>query len=119
MLDAEKLTALGIDAEEGLAYCADDPAFYGEMLAEYAAEWKDYAEALEQFFSAGDWTNYRIRAHSLKNTSRMIGALAVSERAHALELWAKENDGAAIQAAHAPFMAEYSALVKGLQAMIR
>ena len=119
MIDAERLTALGIDAEEGLAYCADDPVFYGEMLAEYAAEWKESAQALDQFFGAGDWINYRIRVHSLKNTSRMIGALSISEHAHALELWAKENDGTAIQAAHAPFMVKYNALVKGLQAMVR
>ena len=118
MLDTEKLTSLGIDAEEGLAYCADDPEFFKEMLAEYVAERELNTAELGRFFAAADWTNYRIRIHSVKNTSRMIGALDLSERAHALELWAKENDSAAIQASHAPFMAAYDALVKGLRDVI-
>ena len=62
------------------------------------------------------WLGYNI---VWKNgTSRMIGARALSEHAHALELAAKENDGAAVLASHAPFMAAYDALVKGLLGMI-
>ncbi|MBR5110573.1 MAG: Hpt domain-containing protein [Clostridia bacterium] len=118
MPDTERLAALGIDAEEGLAYCADDLEFYGEMLAEYVAEWDKNREELDRFFSARDWANYRIRVHSVKNTSRMIGSLTLSERAHGLELSAKENDGAAIQAAHAAFITEYNTLVKGLRTLI-
>ena len=34
MLDIDALTAAGIDTEEGLAYCADDPDIYEEMLME-------------------------------------------------------------------------------------
>ena len=70
MLDTEKLTSLGIDAEEGLAYCADDPEFFKEMLAEYVAERELNTAELGRFFAAADWTNYRIRIHSVKNTSR-------------------------------------------------
>ena len=35
MLDTEALHRIGIDTEEGIAYCADDPEFYEDMLREY------------------------------------------------------------------------------------
>ena len=118
MMDAARLEALGIDAEEGLMYCADDTEFYEEMLAEYAVEGNAKLAELRRFFEARDWANYRIRAHSLKSTSRMIGALGISERAHGLELAAKENDAAAILSAHEPFIADCSALIEGIRGMI-
>ena len=38
MLDTEALHRIGIDTEEGIAYCADDPEFYEDMLREYLQE---------------------------------------------------------------------------------
>ena len=118
MLDTNQLTTLGVDAADGLAYCADDPEFYEEMLAEYVNEGEANREQMQRFFEDQDWDNYRIRAHSVKNTSRMIGAAALSERAHALELAAKERDAAAIRGLHAPFLADYAALVDAIREMI-
>lgn len=118
MADTAALEALGIDAAEGLAYCADDPAFYDEMLAEYVNESEAQLAGMQRDFDRQDWANYRIRAHSLKNTSRMIGAAAVSDRAYALEKAAKEEDGPAIRAAHETFLSDYRALVEGLRRMI-
>ena len=118
MLNIDSLTAAAIDTEEGLAYCADDMDFYGEMLAEYVHEGEANREQLRQFFDEQDWDNYRIRAHSVKNTSRMIGAAALSERAHALELAAREQDAETILASHAVFLADYTALVDAIRGLI-
>lgn len=118
MLDTDKITALGIDVADGLAYCADDPEFYVEMLAEYVHEGEANRVQLRQFFDEQDWDNYRIRAHSVKNTSRMIGAAALSERAHALELAAREQDAETILASHAVFLADYTALVDAIRGLI-
>ena len=49
MLNTDALTRLDIDAEEGLAYCADDPDFYEEMLLEYLNESAGRLAELEQF----------------------------------------------------------------------
>ena len=38
MLNLQGLRALGLDVEEGMAYCADDEDFYEEMLDEYVRE---------------------------------------------------------------------------------
>lgn len=118
MLDMAVLEALGIDASDGLAYCADDPEFYGEMLAEYVNEGEANRAQMQRFFEGQDWDDYRIRAHSVKNTSRMIGAAALSERAHALELAAKDRDAAAIHALHAAFLTDYIALVDAIRGLI-
>ena len=118
MADTVALEALGIDAAEGLAYCADDPAFYDEMLGEYVKESEENLIVLQRDFERQDWTNYRIWVHSLKNTSRMIGAGAVSDRALALETAAKERNIPVILAAHSAFLADYRALAEKLREMI-
>ena len=117
MPDKAVLADLGIDADEGLAYCADDPEFYAEMLGEYAREGQEGAVELARFFEARDWEAYRIRAHSIKSTSRMIGARGLSERARELEFAAKEGDAVRIEAEHAPFATDYAALVDGIKAL--
>jgi len=118
MLDMNALEALGIDAAEGLAYCADDPEFYEEMLAEYVNESEGNLAGLQQYYDRQDWGNYRIIVHSLKNTSRMIGAADVSDRALLLETAAKEQDTAAILASHSSFLADYRDLTARLRGMI-
>ncbi len=118
MAELEVLGACGLDTEEGLACCADDPEFYEEMLAEYLSEGEDRQAELRAFYAARDWKNYAIRAHSLKSTSRMIGAKALSERARELELAARAEDAAGIAEAHGPFLAQYAALLDALRAAL-
>lgn len=43
-------------------------------------------------YEAEDYTNYTIYVHALKSTSKMIGALALSEKARLLELAGKEGN---------------------------
>jgi len=118
MLDMDALEVLGIDGAEGLAYCADDPDFFEEMLAEYVKESEGNLAGLQQFYDRQDWGNYRILIHSVKNTSRMIGAAAVSDQAFLLETAAKEQETVAIHAAHGSFLAHYRDLTVRLQEMI-
>lgn len=115
MLNENALRALEIDMAEGLACCADDPEFYEEMLGEYAAEGPARAEELQRFYEAADWADYAIRAHSVKSTSRMIGADAFAERARILETAAKAGDAAAVRAAHDAFLRDYRALQRGIR----
>ena len=117
MLDEAALAKLGVDAGEGMAYCADDSEFYEEMLEEYVREGDERSAELEKFFEERDWPNYAIRSHSVKNTSRMIGARALSERARELELAAKEGDADRVTAAHEAFLVDYAALIEGIRAL--
>ena len=115
MLDMDTLAAAGIDTEEGLAYCADDPEFYEEMLMEFVSEAASRPEEMERLLSNADWVNYGIYAHTLKSTSRMIGALSFSERAREMEMAAKAGDGNMIFSNHASFAAAYAALVEAIR----
>ena len=113
--EMEKLRELGIDTEEGLACCADDEEFYLEMIEEYAREGKERYETLKQCFARKDWKNYSIHAHSLKSTSRMIGAAALSELARELEFASREGDEEKVQSLHDEMMRSYDALLQDLE----
>jgi len=114
MLNMTKLEALGIQTEEGLAYCADDPEFYEEMLMDFVSEAESRADDLQRFFACGDWANYRIAVHSLKNTAKMVGALALSAQALAMEQAAKELHADEIIACHDSLMADVHTLTGGI-----
>jgi HPt (histidine-containing phosphotransfer) domain-containing protein len=118
-IDLTKVAELGVDTEEGLAYCADDLEFYGEVLEEFISEGTAKADELRQFFAAQDWANYAIRAHTVKTISRTIGARQLSEHARVLEFAAKEGDSAVIRAEHEPFTAELGTLIAGLEEVVR
>ena len=116
MPDLQKLRALGIDTEEGLLYCAEDPEFYREMLLEYADEAQTGLEELARFFAARAWDRYGIRAHSVKSTSRLIGAQGLSAQSRSLEAAAKEGAADVILAEHPSFIRAYGALAEGIRA---
>ena len=118
MLNTDELKKLGVDTDEGLMYCADDPEFYEEMLAEFLAEGRERAEGLRRFFKDADWKSCGIAAHSVKSTSRMIGASALSELSRELELAAKSGDGEAVAAAHPAFISKYEELLSGLEKLL-
>ena len=114
-MDVAKLRIIGIDAEEGLAYCADDEEFYDEMLDEYVHESREKLEELIAAFGSRDWDRYRISAHSLKSTSRMVGAKDISGKAYELEIAAKAGDESAIEALHSEFVDECARFADALE----
>ena len=118
-MDAAKLRLIGIDAEEGLAYCADDEEFYDEMLDEYVHESRAKLEELAAAFGAHDWDRYRISAHSLKSTSRLIGAKDISGKAYELEKAAKAGELGAIEALHSEFTDECARFADALENALR
>lgn len=118
MLDTERLISAGIDTEEGLAYCAEDPEFYEEMLDEFLRESETKNEELRRFRESSDLARYGICAHSLKSTSAMIGAKAFSEQAREMEMACKEGNEAAVFAGHEPFLKAYAALTEQIRSTV-
>ena len=115
MLNLQGLRALGLDVEEGMAYCADDEDFYEEMLGEYVREAQAGLEDLTQEYASRDWERYALRAHTIKSTSRMIGAKEVSEKARQMEISAKTGAEEMIHSMHEPFLAEYRSLTEEIR----
>ena len=116
--DYSALTNAGIDTKTGLKYCQNDESFYHTVLAEFAEVSKEKSADLEKAFEAKDWKTYEIHVHSLKSTSKMIGAKDLSNLAASLEAAAVSSDAGAIEANHEGMMKKYKNITEAILAVI-
>lgn len=107
-----QLAAAGVDTATGLTYCMNDPDFYREMLCEYLSA--DKRAALQECFDKQDWHNYQIIVHSIKSSSRTIGAAELGDMFAELEQAAKDKNEAFLAAGHAEAAARYDKLLQRL-----
>ena len=107
-----------ITVSEGMRCCMDDVDFYKEMLAEYAASAEDKLSQLEDFRQKGDAANYRILVHSLKSSSRTVGAMDIGALAEELEGAAKNGDLGSINSGHGRLCEMCSAAAAGIRAAL-
>ncbi|MBP5495338.1 MAG: response regulator [Lachnospiraceae bacterium] len=101
-----------INSRTGLGYCNGDEEFYETLLSEYVSESKDKARLIKETYANKDWDNYGIYVHSLKSTSKMIGAMNLSEMAAGLEAAAGREDVAKIDAEHNKMCKLYEDVIK-------
>ena len=113
------LRRVGIAPEVGLQYCKNDAALYGFLLRDYAGNADEKAREIEGFYAAGDWKNYAILVHSLKSSSRMIGATALSEMAAKQEAAADEGREAEIAAGHGVMLSLFADTANAVRTLIR
>ena len=74
----------GLNTAEGVEHCGDVD-LYMEALTVFAQSVETGADEIERYYKAEDWKNYTTKVHALKSSSRVIGALELSERAKRLE----------------------------------
>ena len=110
----EKLSFL--NTEMGLAYCCDDEDFYLQIITDFLENNK--TEAINDAFREKDTENYRILVHSLKGTSRTIGADELSDFALKLEMASRSDDWDFIENNNAQFLDEYNGLIKRIQSAL-
>ena len=108
------LREAGISPDVGLPYCQNDKSFYGVMLAEFAHGKAEKEAVLKSSYAESDWKTYAIHVHSLKSTSKMIGAISLSELAGRLEQAANAGDSASIRQEHLDMLDRYDAVVKAI-----
>ena len=113
------LREAGIRPDAGLFYCQGDAELYHTLLTEYLNEYPEKAELLRSTFAAGNWKDYSIYAHSLKSSSRMLGAGSLSETAARMEAAANAGNEAAIRKEHAAMMAGYEAAAGAIRNCVR
>ena len=111
------LVEAGVDPKIGLPYCQNDESFYRSMLAEFSHSKLEKELILKKSFSESDWKTYAIHVHSLKSTSKMIGALALSEQAAKLEAAANAGDGNTIRYEHDSMMQRYEEVVNAIKSL--
>ena len=97
----------GFLVTEAMRYCGHDGAFYEEMLLRFARESEEKSAQLEQALDAQDLKTYRIVAHTLKSSAKMIGAQALSEMARRAEEAARDGETAYLRAHHEALLARY------------
>ncbi len=112
------LRAAGVDPKTGLMYCQNDEDFYRSMLAEYAHGEKEKKESLQKSYEEENWHDYAIYVHALKSTSKMIGALMLSEQAAELEAAASADEGGTIKAEHDSMMRRYEKVTEAICSVI-
>ena len=109
------LAKAGVDTKTGMFFCQNDEEMYKAILAEYCAEQKIKSQHLEDCFARSDWKNYEIHVHSLKSTSKTIGAKRLSELAADLEDAAGRGDELTIRDGHAKVMELYTEIVSVIE----
>lgn len=106
-----------IDVMTGLGYCMESKEFYLDTLEGYLEA--DKTRELKAAFDKGDFETYGIHAHSLKSTSKTIGALVLSEHAKELEFAAKRGDKEYIRNHHEEVMKEYAEILDGVREVLK
>ncbi len=113
------LCDIGLDPKTGLKYCQYDVALYKSLLAEYAKTGGEKRARLQKSFKAGDWYNYSIFVHALKSTSKMIGAVTLSEKAAQLEAAANSGDIGLIHSEHPEVISLYEQITETIISTIK
>lgn len=100
----------GIDVVVGLKYSGEDAELYREILTDYMDTIEEKANVIEQAVEQGDIETYTIEVHSLKSTSRSIGAVVLSELARELEENGKNKEWGTIVARTPALLSMYRSL---------
>ena len=92
--DFAKLKGSGIQVDVGLRYSQNDKALYRTLLSEYILSFEEKFDSIKKFCASKNFERYGIVVHSLKSSSRMIGAIELSELCANLE---KASDNSEIE----------------------
>ena len=110
----DRLAAIGVDTEKGMFYCQNDNDFYNTLLVQYARESADKKQRMEEALATADLDAYSIQVHSIKSTSKMIGAMDLSESARLLEQAAKEGNADYVRDNHDSMMSAYERVLTAI-----
>lgn len=102
-----------LNTELGLSFYEGDIDFYLEIVE--AVLEADYSKKIQNFYEVEDWHNYQILVHSLKSSSKSIGAEDLSAKALALESAAKMGDIDFIRDNHEDLMQTYLILLDNIR----
>ncbi len=109
---------LEIDKSIGMGFCMDDEDFYKEILSTFVSQATKFITQLEDYFTAKDWGNYAIIAHSLKSNTKTIGATNFAELSLKHELAGKADDGDFITSDYAHYTDTLKALINKVNKML-
>ena len=100
----------GIDKETALMYCGSEEDFL-ELADMYCQSAEKYSEDLQTAFEEMDMDSYALISHTIKSTSRTLGATKLSELALVQEVAAKDSKKDTIRDNHDEFLEMYGQIV--------
>ena len=108
----------GFDRETALMYCGtvDD---FTELAEVYCDSGRKYVEDLNTAFTEIDLEKYALISHTIKSTSKTLGAIKLSNLALDQERAAKDDDKEAVKRLHDEFMDEYKSILDQLDGCLR
>jgi Signal transduction histidine kinase len=109
------LAKAGVNTKAGMYFCQNDVDMYKSILSEYCSEQKTKLPNLQNCFENHDWKNYEIYIHSLKSTSKTIGADKLFELAADLEAAAGRGEEIVIADGHDKAMDLYKKIVSVIE----
>ena len=116
-LDRIKLICPHMNMKSAMTYCMNSKSFWYDLLHSYVED--DKSEALAQYIKNDDINSYCIDAHSIKSTSKTIGARKFSEKAAEMESAANNSDIDYIRDNHDAFVTEYKKLIEEIKQILK
>nr|MCR4782796.1 response regulator [Lachnospiraceae bacterium] len=95
-LVTKKVSYDALDMKEAIQNCGSEELFV-DVLKQYRDSIFDKADEIEKFYKERDYRNYTILVHALKSSSRLIGAIEISELAKELEAAGDREDSSFIE----------------------
>ena len=117
-LPAELLSIPQLDVRQGLRFCGDAEDYLAALKV-YFDSISARAEELRRLMKQADWEKYTILVHSLKSTSRSVGAVGLSDLARALEQAGNGRDTETLYRDTPRLLDEYLSLKGLLEAVFR
>ncbi len=114
----DRLRNAGLNTQTALQYTGDSRDFYLEIVKGYVREAAGMTDRLTADYVKANWDDYAIAVHSLKGSSRTIGATDLGELAFSLEMAAREHRETDIRNEHDAFLSSYSQTVHDICAAL-
>ncbi len=112
------LDKAGINVSTCLAYCQNNDALYHSLLEEYVQSYEEKEKNIQNYYDNKDWKNYSTVVHSIKSSSKMIGAVDLSDLAAELEKASDEERVSDISADHEKMMKLYKETTEVISSLI-
>ena len=109
-VSVDKARSLGLNVEAAIEYSCGEEDLYIELLTDYARNAEDKCDTLASYIENNSLANYRILIHSLKSSSKMVGADNLSSLAKDLEDASAREDAEYVKAHHDIFAKQFKEL---------
>lgn len=95
-----------LDTDYALSMLGNEKLFWA-VLKDYYRAIKKKAELIKRYEENEDWHNYTVEVHSLKSSSRQVGATELAKKAEQMEKAGNEENAALIRQYTSQMLEEY------------